>query len=116
MSLRDTRYLHDARGRGGEVGHLEFVNVCGEISGADVHLVCDIFRDDVDDELAGTADVAGGVFGDEVVVGAVSDPEADDGRVSTQIVVGAEGCRIEVAVLTHTSDQGYRTGRDQPDQ
>jgi len=101
--------LHELRWRDGKPGKLNLAHFGREISRADVHLFSNVFGDNVDNKLASAADVARRVFGNEPLVRAVSHSHADNGRVGTEIVVGAEGRRIEDSVLIDTGNQRNRS-------
>jgi hypothetical protein len=60
-------------------------------------LLEEVFGGDVDDELAGAADVSGGVLGDEALAGAVGYADAYHRRVDAEVVVGAEGGGVEAS-------------------
>src|SRR5947209_6658607 len=62
MRLCETGRLYLLRGSRGESGHLDFADLRREVGCANVHLIGDVFGDDVDDEFSGAADVAGRVF------------------------------------------------------
>ncbi len=106
VGFGDARNFDDGGGRGGEAGHLEFVDARGEVGGADVHLFEQVFGDDVDDEFAGAADVARGVLGDGFAARAIGYANANDGRVSAEVVVRAKGCGVERALFVHAGDPG----------
>ena len=108
--------LDDLRGCGRQAGHLQLVDLGGKVGGADVHLLRDIFSDDVDDELAGSADVARCVLGDEATGGTVHYAHPDDRRVGAEIVVGAEGRGVEAAIFVHAGDQSDGSGCNQANQ
>ena len=96
--------------------HIEFVNLGGEIRGADVHLRGDVFGHDVDDEFAGASNVARRIFGNKSGDGAVGYAHSDDGRVHAEIVVGAEGSGIQPAFFVHAGDQSNRAWGNKADQ
>jgi hypothetical protein len=80
-----------------EFGHFHFVDTSWEIDGADVHALGDILVDDVNDEFTGVADILCGVLADDVGTRTIADANGDDGRIDTEIVVGAERGGVDFA-------------------
>ncbi len=116
MCFCESRRLHELRWSGGEAGALGLVHLGWKIGGADVHFFRDVFCDNVDDEFPGAANIAGSVFWDEVYAGPVGDADADDGRVSAEIVVGAEGRGVELPYFIEAGDECDRARGDQTDE
>jgi hypothetical protein len=106
VGFGDARDFDDRGGRGGEAGHFQLVDAGGEVGGGDVHLLDEVFGDYVDDELAGAADVVGGVLRGAFAAGAIGNADAYDGRVGAEVVVSAEGRGVEGAVFVHAGDPG----------
>jgi hypothetical protein len=67
----------------------------------------------VDYEFAGAADVAGRVFGNKRLPRPIGYAHAADGRIGAQVVVGAEGRRVQPPILIHAGDQRDRPRRHQ---
>ena len=89
-------------GSGGQLGDLQLADLGREIDGADVHPLGERLIDQVDDELAGVADVALGVL---VAVAAVpalagADAEHDDRRARADRVEKAERRGVDAALAS----------------
>jgi hypothetical protein len=84
VRLLDARNLDCDRRGGRKRPYLELVNIFRTLCPADVHLFSNIFSYDVDDELAGGADLTRGVLGDQVRRSAIIDADSDDGRISRE--------------------------------
>jgi|SRR5271167_762064 len=106
----NARRLDEGGRRGGEAGLLEFVGARGEIYGGDVHAFGDFLGDEVDDELAGVADVVAGVFGAAGFV--TADADTDDGGITAEGVEEGEGRGVEMAVGVLADDPGYGPGNN----
>ena len=108
----------DTKGRGGgESGCFEFALAVGKGGCGGDHGIGELRGDEVNDEFAVLADVAGGVFGDGrlSVFGGflVAGGEGDKGRVRSENV--EEGVRrgIDAAQAVDGGDPGDRAGSDE---
>lgn len=115
-SFEDSRRRNLGGRSGVQLGHFQFVHACGEIDGANIHGFSDIFTDDVDDEFAGVADVARGVLADDARARAIADTDGDDGRISADVVVGAERGSVDLAFEIDGGDQCDGAGCDEADE
>ena len=116
MCFGQARRLDDLLRHGGEAGKLYFTHVRWEVGGAYVHFFGNVLGDDIDNEFAGTSDVAGCILGDELLPWTICYADADDGRVCAEVVIGAKGSRIELPKLIHCGDKGNGPRSDQSDQ
>ncbi len=114
MSLLDTRHLHNLRRRSGQARYLQLVDLRRKVRGADVHLLREVLRHDVHHELARAPDIPRRILRDEASRGPVGHAYANNRRVRTEIVVGAEGRGVQPAILVHARHQGYGTRCDKP--
>src|SRR5690242_2894929 len=101
MRRCDARNFDHIRWGSFQLRHLKLRYACGEVSRTDVHLLCDIFRHDVDYELPGAANIARSIFVDRFVQRAVRHTDTDDRRIGTEVVVSTEWGGVERSILLH---------------
>ena len=116
VRLGDARDFDDGRWRSGQARHLQLADAFGEVGGADVHLLDQVFGHHIDHELSHAADVARRVLGDGAASGPVHHAEADDRRIGAQVVVRAEWRSVQPAVLIHAGHPRDGPRGHQPDQ
>lgn len=113
----DARRSDAERGGGGQSGGFEFAFAIGEGGGGGDHGVGEFGRDEVNDEFAVFANVAGGVFGDGglAVFGGcfVAGGESDEGWVGAEDVEKGKGGGIDAAEVVDSRDPGNGAGSDE---